>query len=84
MSTTLNPGQTTRFQCDECSIQFDLEHEPQARENGTRAEMDSAEVAYCPYCGTPALRAIECPMPIVNLVEKVLKPQCHTWPAATG
>lgn len=49
----MNPGDTIRETCDDCSSEFDVTYEPKCKGNANAAVgIESKEgIAFCPFCG---------------------------------
>lgn len=56
MGQEIKPGETKRFDCPECSTEFDVTFEPKCAGTAVsakeaREETDPQEVTTCPFCG---------------------------------
>lgn len=56
----MNPGQTERFNCDQCETEFEVTLEPKAKDNPREArDMEGGVVSYYPFCGGDITREDE-------------------------
>lgn len=51
----MRPGQTFRFDCDECLTEFEVCLEPKAKESKEGAKMEPDDVKHCPFCGSDSV-----------------------------
>jgi hypothetical protein len=47
----LKPGQTARYECGSCMVEFDLTHEPKATTPNLARGIPAREPRMCPFCG---------------------------------
>ena len=46
----MNPGETERYMCDSCLLEFEVTLEPHPAGGG-----EPGDVEYCPFCGSEAV-----------------------------
>jgi uncharacterized protein with PIN domain len=52
MASLIKPGETQRFDCEECECEWEVTLEPKAAGKPKEiAAMNSQEVTRCPFCG---------------------------------
>lgn len=54
----INPGETTRIQCEECVVEFELTLEPKAKGNPNASGVPTQSVDLCPFCGSEELEVV--------------------------
>lgn len=53
---TLEPGESIRFGCDECSQEWELCYEPKAKGGKGKGIKPATFVPHCPCCGKECVR----------------------------
>ena len=51
----VEPGQTVRFQCNDCAIEWEVTLEPKVAEGASPDGLSAVEVERCPSCGNSDL-----------------------------
>jgi hypothetical protein len=55
----LEAGGTSRFQCSDCLVEFEVCYEPKAKETlVTPGSIESEVVEYCPFCGSDNIEPV--------------------------
>lgn len=47
----MKAGETERFDCEECSREFEIVYEPKATTPKEKKGIEDADVTNCPFCG---------------------------------
>jgi len=46
----MGPGETKRYDCDDCQREFEVTLEPKAKELKDKKGLEAAKVTCCPFC----------------------------------
>lgn len=52
VNTPIPPGESRRYQCDDCLVEFEITNEPKCAEMETITHDKSNTPSHCPFCGS--------------------------------
>lgn len=53
----IKAGETVRFDCNDCSSEFEITFEPKAKGLPEAQSMEAGDVEECPFCGSDDIDA---------------------------